>query len=303
MRIPASFRERYCAIVDDSEAFLSCLARPLPRSLRINTLKADAKSVRERFASYGIDLTEVPWYGDAFVSDEPDIGSTLEHFTGAIYMQELVSMLPPLLIRDELGQGETVLDGCAAPGSKTTQLAALMRNQGTIIANDIAYGRIKALKFNLEKVGALNTIITNRDLRSFPPTQFGHIILDVPCSAEGTMRKNPDHFSAWSERDIEKHSRTQKQLILKGFDLLRIGGSMVYSTCTFSPEENEETLDWLLKSRPDARLEPISFDGLKVSEPLSSWKGQEFDSRVRDAARIWPHHNDTGGFFLAKVRK
>jgi NOL1/NOP2/sun family putative RNA methylase len=301
--IPESFKQRYCPLVDDPGLFLASLGRMLPKSFRVNTLKAEIEEVKERFAQYGIWVSQTPWYTEAFVSDNLDVGSTLEHFTGAIYMQELVSMLPPLLVREELEGARFVLDGCAAPGSKTTQLAALMDNRGTIVANDVAYGRIRALKFNLEKTGTLNAVITNRDLRSFPDMQFDVIILDVPCSAEGTVRKSWDVFSAWSEREIEKHSKLQKQLILKGFDLLAAGGAMVYSTCTFAPEENEAVVDWLLKNRPEARLEAISFEGLKTSRPLDSWKGAGFDPQVRKAARIWPHHNDSGGFFLAKVRK
>jgi NOL1/NOP2/sun family putative RNA methylase len=303
--IPEKFKERYCQLVDDEDEFLSSLEQLLPKSFRVNTLKSSAAEVQERFDNYGIACKQMSWYSDAFVSESVEIGTTLEHFTGAIYLQELVSMLPPLLVRKELGhpgQAQIVLDACAAPGSKTTQLAALMGNAGTIIANDVDYSRIKALKFNLEKTGTLNTIITNRDLRTFPELQFEVILLDVPCSAEGTARKSDSLFRIWSERLVRGNSKLQKQLILKAFDLLAPGGVMIYSTCTFAPEENEEVIDWLLKNRP-AHLRPISFDGLKTSPPVHSWNGNEFDSEVRNAVRIWPHHNNTGGFFMAKVEK
>lgn len=301
MTFPDRFKERYCPIVDDPGMFLSSLSSQLPRSFRINTLKSSAGEVKERFTDYGIAIRQMPWYADAFVSEEPDIGATLEHFTGAIYMQELASMLPPLLVREELREARLVLDGCAAPGSKTTQLSALMENKRTIIANDIDYQRIKALKFNLEKTGALNVIITNQDLRMYPQMQFDLIILDVPCSAEGTMRKS-GFLSDWSEKTIKGSSTIQKKLILKGFDLLCPGGTMVYSTCTFAPEENEAVLDHLLKNRP-AQLEPISIDGFKLSKPLEEWMGETFHPEVQKTARVWPHHNDTGGFYLAKVKK
>lgn len=302
-RIPEPFRARYCPLVDDEEAFLSSLGRRLPKSFRVNTLKSQPAVVAERFLGYGIGITPVPWYEDAFICDNPDAGFSLEHFTGAIYLQELVSMLPPLLIRDILPDARMVLDGCAAPGSKTTQLAALMGNKGTIIANDVSYSRIRALKFNLEKAGALNAVITNRDLGAFSDVQFDAVLLDAPCSAEGTIRKNWEVFDAWSEREVQKYARVQKQLIVKAFDLLKPGGTMVYSTCTFAPEENEAVVDELLKARQDARLEPITFNGLKTSKPLGSWDGAEFSAEVSKTARIWPHHNDTGGFFLAKVKK
>ncbi|MEW6722209.1 MAG: RsmB/NOP family class I SAM-dependent RNA methyltransferase [Candidatus Micrarchaeota archaeon] len=303
MYFPENFTKRYCPLADDGGAFLAALERPLPKSFRVNSLKADSGEVAERFAGYGIQVRGMEWYPDAFVSDSPDIGATLEHFLGAIYMQELVSMLPPLLIREELEGARLVLDGCAAPGSKTTQLAALMGNKGTIIANDVSYARTKALKFNLEKNGVLNAVITNRDLRFFPDMQFDAALLDAPCSAEGTIRKNAELPSGWSEREIAKHSKMQKKLITKAYDLLRPGGAMVYSTCTFAPEENECVLGSFLQERPDASLESFSFPGFRTAPALESWEGVAFDSRIKNAARVWPHHNDTGGFFLAKVRK
>lgn len=301
--IPERFRERYFPLVDDADAFLAALGRLTPKSFRVNTLKSSAARVAERFAGYGMGISGVPWCAEAFVCDSPEAGFTLEHFTGAIYMQELVSMLPPLIVADELKNARFVLDCCAAPGSKTTQMAALMGNRGTLVANDVSYSRIRALKFNLEKAGALNTVITNRDLNAFQNLQFEVVALDAPCSSEGTIRKNWDVFDSWSEREIQKYSRVQKQLILKAFDMLAPGGTMTYSTCTFAPEENEAVLDWLIRNRPDARLEPIAFEGLRTSETVESWAGEEFHHEVRKAARIWPHHNDTGGFFLAKVTK
>ncbi len=302
MLLPQPFKDRYSQLVDDPETFFSILEVLLPKSFRVNTLKSTSEEVKESFERYGIGLKQMDWYPDAFVSELPDIGSTLEHFSGAIYFQELVSMLPPLLVRKELETTKRVLDGCAAPGSKTTQLAALMDNKGTITANDLSYSRIRALKFNIEKTGTLNTVITNRDLLSFPQMEFGVIILDVPCSAEGTIRKNAELFDCWSIAEVEKHSKLQKKLIIKAFDMLSPGGTMVYSTCTFAPEENEMVVEHLLKNRP-AQVEPIEIPGFKTSKPVTEWAGQEFDSQVSKTLRIWPHHNDSGGFFLAKVTK
>ncbi len=302
MEAPKPFCERYCPLVDDEDAFLSSLSRPLPKSFRVNTLKARAEEVMQRFSGYGISLSRMPWYSDAFVSERPDIGASLEHFTGAIYFQELVSMLPPLLVRAEAASARMVLDGCAAPGSKTTQLAAFMGNRGTLIANDVSYPRIRALKFNVEKSGALNVVITNRDLNAFPNLGFDAVLIDAPCSAEGTIRKNGEIFDTWSEKEIPKFARVQRGLILKGYDMLAPGGVMVYSTCTFAPEENEAVVDALVRER-EARLEPFSFEGFRTSAALGDWHGHSFDAQVGKAARVWPHHNDTGGFFIAKVRK
>lgn len=300
MEVPKTFRERYEGLVDDSDAFFSCLQTFAPKSFRANTIKSSPDEIKERFGSYGIGIRQMPWYPDAFVSEEPEVGGTLEHFLGKIYIQELVSMLPPLIIRDELGS--FVLDACAAPGSKSGQLSALMQNKGVLIANDIDYGRIKALRFNLEKVGAINALITNQDLRFFPQMQFDSVVLDAPCSSEGTIRKNPKLFKSWNEKKVRGHSKLQKHLILRGFDLLKPGGVMVYSTCTFAPEENEEVLSYLLEKR-DASLEEISVPGLRISKGMSGWRNKDYNEEVKKCARIWPHHNNTGGFFMAKVRK
>ncbi len=300
MEIPKTFRERYEGLADDPEEFFSCIKTFAPKSFRANTIKSNPDEIKERFESYGIGIKQVPWYPDAFISEEPEVGGTIEHFTGKIYIQELVSMLPPLIIKDELG--DFVLDSCAAPGSKTSQLSALMQNRGILIANDIDYGRIKALRFNLEKVGALNALITNQDLRFFPDLQFDSIILDAPCSSEGTIRKSQKLFNTWNERKIRGHSKLQKHLILRAFEILKPGGVMVYSTCTFAPEEDEGVIDYLLEKRP-ASLEEISIPGFKTSPGITEWKKNEYSEEVKKCARIWPHHNDTGGFFMAKVRK
>ena len=300
--IPADFRARYETLADQPDKFFEALLRPLPRSCRVNTLKAEVAQVQKRFADYGIPFRPCEWYEHAFVSDDRRLGATLEHFIGAIYIQDLTSMLPPLLVRRELEHATSVLDACAAPGSKTTQLAALMQNHGTIVANDLEYDRIRALKFNLEKTGALNTVVTNYDLRNFPATQFDIVLLDAPCTSEGTMRKDRKLFTWWSAKRIPASANRQRQLITKAFDLLRKGGTMIYSTCTFAPEENEETIQHLLDNRP-AELLPIEIPGLKMMPGLTSWQGKDFDQRLSLTRRIFPHFHDTGGFFLAKVCK
>ncbi len=303
--IPRKFQDRYAPLVDDPEAFLSSLMSQPPKSFRANTLKSSASQVKARMESYGFSVTRMHWYPDAFVSDNPAVGGTLEHFLGYIYMQELTSMLPPLALKKELQSPRLVLDACAAPGSKATQLAALMQNRGTIIANDLSYERIRALRFNLEKTGVLNTIITNHDLRFLPqdfPANFDAILLDAPCSSEGMIRKNPAILARWSESDIMSRAGLQKKLLLKAYSLLAPGGSMVYSTCTFAPEENEGVLDFLL-SNSDAKIQAVRIPGLRTSAGIPEWKGRTFSQGVKKSLRVWPHHNDTEGFFLAKVSK
>ncbi|MEM7816076.1 MAG: RsmB/NOP family class I SAM-dependent RNA methyltransferase [Candidatus Aenigmatarchaeota archaeon] len=203
--MPKRFIERYENIVDDKEAFFSTLLKRTKKSFRVNTLKSSVSEVRKRMKSYGIEIKNMEWYPEAFVSENPFVSSTLEHFLGYIYMQELASMLPVLAARKDIRKAELVLDCCAAPGSKTTQMAAIMKDRGTIIANDLSYERIRALKFNLEKSGVLNAVITNQDIRFFKggdKLRFDVVILDAPCSSEGTVRKNPGILRNWSENYI-----------------------------------------------------------------------------------------------------
>lgn len=302
LQVPPAFAERYAPLVDDLAAFVEIMTTPLPKSFRVNTLKATTDEVTPRFSEYGITIKQAPWYTDAFISDNPALGSTLEHFLGIIYIQELTSMLPPLLVREELRGARSVLDACAAPGSKTTQLSALMNNRGTIVANDVEYERIRPLKFNLERSGTLNAVVTNYDLRSFPQTHFDVILLDAPCTSEGIFRKNPRQMLSWSPKRIAPSAHRQKQLIIKTFDLLTPGGVMIYSTCTFAPEENEGVVDHLLRERP-AELEPIEIPHFRLMAGITEWNDLTFDARTRLTARVLPHHNDTGGFFLARIKK
>jgi NOL1/NOP2/sun family putative RNA methylase len=299
---PARFVERYAGLAEDSDAFFDSLRKPLPKSFRVNTIKADPESVKARLESYGMRIGSVPWSRDAFISDSLELGSTLEHFLGFIYIQELTSMLPPLIMEGELKTSSSVLDACAAPGSKTTQISAMMGNQGMLVANDIDYGRIRALKFNLEKSGSLNVFLTNMDIKRFPALTFDTVFVDAPCSSEGTIRKSVSALSQWNEKRLRGFSANQKGIASKCFDMLRPGGAMLYSTCTFAPEENEEVVDFLVREK-GAHVEDIGLEGFRMMPGLTSWQGMDFDPEVVRCGRVLPHMNDTGGFFVAKVRK
>ena len=206
-------------------------------------------------------------------------------------------MIPPVVLNPR--ENELILDLAAAPGSKTTQMAAMMNNKGIIVANDIKYDRLKALSINLQRCGILNTIITLRT--NFKNIKFDKILLDAPCSGTGAIRKSLMTLKIWNNNMIRKLANDQKRLILNSFDSLNDDCVLVYSTCSVDPEENEEVIDFLLKNR-DAKLEKIDLD-IKKSPVILEYEEKNYNEEIKKCLRIWPQDNDTEGFFVAKIRK
>jgi tRNA (cytosine49-C5)-methyltransferase len=302
MKLSDKFIKRYSSLVDDEKNFIASLSEPPQKSFRINKLKHKTNEVIDRLKSNGFKINPVSWCDEAFSTDSDKLSFTLEKFIGSIYIQELASMLPPLIVRKGLECTKNVLDACAAPGSKTTQIADYMNNKGCLIANDKSYTRIRALKYNLNKAGVINTIITNFELHKFPEMKFDFVFLDAPCSADGTIRKSPDIMRRWSINRIKGYSERQKDLILRAYDLLAENGTLVYSTCSMAPEENEAVVDWLLNNR-QANLVNIRLDNFIFGDTVLNWGDKTYSSEISKAVRIWPHHNNTDGFFIAQVSK
>ncbi|MCD6381916.1 MAG: NOL1/NOP2/sun family putative RNA methylase [Candidatus Aenigmarchaeota archaeon] len=304
--IPRLFRERYGKILGrEKNIFIEYCQKPLRKSIRINELKADVDDVIKRLSSYGWKLEKIPWTKAGYWVTYPEgeqVGNTLEHFMGYYYVQEAASMIPPILLDPD--ESDKILDMAAAPGSKTSQLADTMKNNGTIIANDVSIERIKVLRFNLEKLGVMNTIISRMDGRSFSrfENKFDAVMLDAPCSSEGIIRKDWKALSKWSIRFIMGMSYLQKQLISAAVSATKKGGVIVYSTCTLAPEENEEVIDYAVKNF-GLKVEKVRPKALKFRKGIREWKGKKYDKEVENALRIWPHDNDTEGFFVAKLRK
>jgi NOL1/NOP2/sun family putative RNA methylase len=219
-----------------------------------------------------------------------------------VYGQEEVSAVPALAVDPQ--PGERVLDCCAAPGSKTTQLAALMDDRGLLVGNDNNLGRLSALRSNAERCGVSNLVVTRADARNFSLKPFSgepfdRTLVDVPCSCEGTVRKNPDAVDDWSLDHIEGIAGVQKAILGRSLEVTREGGTVVYSTCTFAPEENEAVLQYALEEY-DCRLVEYDLD-LDHVPGITEWDGDTYDESMTRAKRIYPHHNDTGGFFCAKL--
>ncbi|MBT3985109.1 NOL1/NOP2/sun family putative RNA methylase [archaeon] len=288
-----SFIERYAKLTD-VDAFTEASLKPMRKSIRVNTLKTSIKHIKDTFK-----LTQVPWCKEGFFINRKAVGNTLEHYLGYIYIQGAASMIPPTILKPKAN--EVVLDMCASPGSKTSQMAAMMKNTGMIVANDNKIVRLKPLTLNLQRCGVTNTVLTIMEGRWFKH-KFDKILVDAPCSGIGTIRKSYKTIEMWNPNTIRKFAGVQRQLIKTAFDNLEEDGTMVYSTCTLEPDEDEGVIDYLLKEYDNAKLEKFSID-MKRGETTTDFEGKVFDSDVKKCLKVWPQDNDTEGFFVARIKK
>ena len=297
--------ERYRDLIDDWAGFVAAVQRPLPTTIWANPLKITPEKLQALMASEGVDLAPVPWYPGAFRLPEVVMpGLRWEFLAGLYQVQEEVALLPALLLNPQ--PGERVLDMCAAPGNKTAQMGAMMANRGTLLANDRNSGRMRAARDVLNRIGLVNVTTLTWDGSSLPGEigQFDRIMVDVPCTCEGTCRKDTSVLSRSSLAASQKIARIQTALLRKAVQLCRPGGRIVYATCTFAPEENELVVDTILRESGDVlRLCPSTVPGLAASPGLTDWQGQSLHPDLHLASRIWPHQNDTGGFFVAVLEK
>ncbi len=282
--------------------FIAACQRPLRRSIRVNTLKISVEDFLALVSPYRWQLTPVPWCAEGFWIERDDedavpLGSTAEHLSGLFYIQEASSMLPVAALFADGNSPERVMDVAAAPGSKTTQIAARMGNRGAILANEFSASRVKVLHANISRCGIHNVALTHFDGRVFGaalPEAFDAILLDAPCSGEGVVRKDPDALKNWSVESNLEIAATQRELLESAFHALRPGGTLVYSTCTLNRDENEDVCLWLKAQYPDA-VEFLPLDDLFAS--------------AQDAAtpegflHVFPQIYDCEGFFVARLRK
>ena len=307
LNIPEELLSRWKKLLQNElEEFLEALKRPLTPSIRVNTLKAPVDGCLSFLRERGMDIVPIPWcpWGYWLKNvEEESIGNWWEHFAGLIYVQEASSMIPVEVLQPQ--PGETVLDIAAAPGSKTTHAAQKMENTGVIVANDLSIRRLKALTNNLERLGIVNVIVTQMDGRRFgriTPNSFDKVIVDAPCSAEGTIRKSYKAIYNWHQWAYKKLAETQKALLISAIKACKPQGVIVYSTCTFAPEENEAVVSYMLHKYP-VKVEEIALKGLNSSCGIEEWEGEIFHPDVKKCIRVYPHRNDVGGFFVAKLRK
>ncbi len=287
----------YEALIPDFNQFQDVVDTPLPHTLRVNTHKTLHDALQDRLETQGFAAERNPYNQDFFTVDRSP-SKTVEHWAGRFYMQEISASFAPRVLNPE--QHEHILDVAAAPGGKTTYLSQLMENTGLIVANDAKSKRLRALQSNVYRLGCVNVAVTNHDGRHIPGATFDRVLLDAPCTGEGNVRQGTASLRA-SKQDRESLSRLQKALLLRSIDAVKERGVVVYSTCTFAPEENEAVINYALEKRNVS----VEKTGLNIpSAPgVTRWQNQSFDQTVENCVRIYPHHVDSGGAFIAKLRK
>ncbi len=278
---------------DEFDEFLDYITSfKLRPYIRANTLKIEPGRLRERLEGKGFVLKETVLNYAFRVDYYPsELGKTLEHFLGYYYVQDLASMLPAHILNPK--KHSYVLDIASAPGSKTTLLSMLMENKGFILANDYSMDRTKATVNNVERLGCLNVVISiskGENLVKDYKDYFDYALVDAPCTSLGTLHKNPEVVRWWSPTEVKVMAKTQLNLLLAAYEMLKDGGTLVYSTCTLTYEENEEVVDRFL-SMSGAKVEEIR---LNIGEVGGGIKG---------TVRLYPHKTQTEGFFMAKFRK
>jgi NOL1/NOP2/sun family putative RNA methylase len=305
--LPSAFQERFQLLLGDEYAqFIDTISQPPVNFLRINTLKTTLQSGINQLQHHGIEASALPWYSAGFRISGPHEGLsfTREYSLGWYYLQEGGSMLPPVTL--DVQPHHVVLDLCAAPGSKTTQMAQMMNNAGAIVANDRSLRRLTILGHNLQVCGVMNTITLCQDGRYLStglPLQFDRILVDVPCTASGHLRSKSPQFKAPNLQRVLGIQAIQKGLLTAAFQLLKPDGSLVYSTCSLHPEENETIVDHLLRKTSEAAVIRPQITGLRSHPGISEWNNVQYQEAVLDCLRVYPHDNDTDGFFIALIRK
>jgi NOL1/NOP2/sun family putative RNA methylase len=270
------------------------------QALRVNTLRIPEDVLVNRLGKLGVRLSKISWLQNGYFVEHSRFspGASAESLLGYYYLQEAAAQLPAEVLDPK--PGEIVLDCCASPGGKTTQLAQLMQDKGAIIALEKKSHRLLSLRNNLERLGVSNCAVYHIDAVKAGQLglQFDKILLDAPCS--GNYATDDKWFSKRKIEDIRKSAQFQRGLLKAAMAVLKPGGILVYSTCTLEPEENELNMQWLVESFK-ARLEPVEA-GIG-DKGLTDVFGKKLHASIANCRRFWPHKTGTEGFFIAKVRK
>ena len=294
MQLPSAFKTKYQRLLgDEAPAFLAALNEQSLSGFRVNPLKDGLPQKTISQAKGKVPYVPTGYYGQVN-------GKSLDHVTGWVYSQEPSAMYVGEVVDPQ--PGERVLDLCAAPGGKSTHLISLMKDQGLLVANEIFRKRALILAENLERWGTRNTVVTNESpekLEKQFPKFFDRILIDAPCSGEGMFRKEPAGIEYWNTDYPAECANRQQKIIASAIKMLKPGGILVYSTCTFAPEEDEQNASWILKNYSEMQMEEVkAYPGMDHGRP--EWA--DGNPELAKAIRLFPHHIKGEGHFVAKFR-
>ncbi|MFX1329379.1 MAG: RsmB/NOP family class I SAM-dependent RNA methyltransferase [Promethearchaeota archaeon] len=297
--------ERYIQFLGLNETvnMLKANEKKLTPTIRVNTLKISALELKKRLEEKGFELEQVEWipYGFKILKESYNLGSSHEFLQGYYYLQNVASMLSAIILDPK--SNEIVIDMCSAPGSKATHMAQLMQNQGTLILIDRNKNRIPALEMNLRRMGIINSIVLNMDSINLSHLKIkaDKILLDAPCTGEGLIRQDPSRKRNKKMKDIEKMALIQKKLLEAGLMTLKVGGKLLYCTCSIAPEENELVINAVLEKTKNFAIIEIS-ERFGVNG-LTKIFGNSLMDDLKFSQRLYPHIHDTIGFYFCLIKK
>jgi NOL1/NOP2/sun family putative RNA methylase len=291
---------RFLDYVPRTEDFLSKMERPPTQYIRVNTLKTSREQLECRLRSKGFELKSTVMPEVLAVDKAPlATGATTEYLLGHYYIQDLGSCIAVDAL--DVAEGQAVLDVAAAPGGKTTFMAQKMNNTGAIIALEPNMRRARSMSFNITRCGVYNTSIfrMNALQASKFEMKFDRVLLDAPCSCEGVIAKDVTRKTSHTPQDVDYCSQMQEKLIEVAARCVKPSGILLYSTCSFAPEENEMVIDRLLQKSENITVEPLRLSSSRGLTKFGDWK---FDGQLKNATRLYPHIDDTTGFFITRLR-
>ncbi|MFX1320238.1 MAG: RsmB/NOP family class I SAM-dependent RNA methyltransferase [Promethearchaeota archaeon] len=297
--------ERYIDFLglDDTLKLLEANEKSLTPSIRVNTLKIQPEVLRNRLENKGFELQNIEWisYGFKVLKETHNLGSLHEYLQGYFYIQNVASMLPAFILDPK--PDETIIDMCAAPGGKATHMAQIMNNRGSLVLIERNSKRIPALEINLRRMGILNSIVLNLDAIKLDKLNINadKILLDAPCTGEGLIRQDKSRKKSKTIKDIEKLAIIQKRLLKSGLKVLKSGGTLLYSTCSIAPEENEYVINDVLQDSTEYDL--IKFKTQFGIDGFTQVLGKILRKDLKFSQRIYPHIHDTIGFFMCLIKK
>lgn len=288
--------KRYRGIVDDWERFHEEIKEPARTTVRRNRIKAGQgfdEKIRQEFEQ----VEQSEWNPDVYRLGTDKPGKSMLHWRGDFYVQEESATLPVKVLNPQ--EGEKILDMCSAPGGKTTQIASEIQNNGVVYANEKSGNRMRSLHSNVNRTGSASVKTFNLDGRNFPSRNFDRILVDAPCSGEGNNCRRNQKPSTADER--EHLSKLQFQLMERASELVEDGGTVIYSTCTFAPEENEEVA---LRVQEETGLELVDIEtDVPHQRGVTEFQDKTYSGDVEKTVRIFPHHLRSGGMYVARFRK